>query len=120
MQSVTLFRLHAALRAVCPIAGVAGEPGAVRVDYQPEATEQEQAAAAAALAAFDFAAEADDAWLENENPERKTLRQLAATAIADNDAFLALATPTNAQVLAQVKRLTQQNTRVLKRIIQID
>jgi hypothetical protein len=120
MQSVTLFRLHAALRAVCPIAGVAGEPGDVRIDYEPEATEQEQAAAVAALATFDFSAEADDAWLENENPERKTLRQLAATAVADNDAFLAIVSPTNAQAIAQVKKLAQQNTRIIKRLIQID
>lgn len=44
----------------------------------------------------------------------------ADAAIASNDAYLAIAgTPTNAQVLAQVKDLTRQNTRIIKRLVLI-
>ena len=53
---------------------------------------------------------ADDAA----NPERTDLRAQAQAAIDANNAFLALASPTNAQTLAQVKDLTRQNTRIIK------
>lgn len=114
MEPTTLFRLDAALRAVCPIAGVDGEPEAVRIDYAPEATEQERAAALAAVAGFDFSEAADEAWIESQHVERKTLREQAAAAIDANDTFLSIVNPTNAQTLAQVKRLTQQNIRIIR------
>lgn len=38
----------------------------------------------------------------------QTLRTMAAQGLTDNKTFLALATPTNAQTLAQVKALTRQ------------
>jgi hypothetical protein len=91
-----------------------------RIQYGDAATEQQRAEGDAILAAFDWSDEAQAAWQEDQYPDRKAIRQAAAGAIADNDAFLALASPTNAQVLAQVKRLTQQNTRIIKRLIQID
>ena len=37
-----------------------------------------------------------------------TIRQQALTALADNRSFLAIASPTNAQTLAQVRALTRQ------------
>lgn len=37
-----------------------------------------------------------------------TLRQQASTALAGNQTYLGLASPTNAQVAAQVRALTQQ------------
>lgn len=43
----------------------------------------------------------------------------AAAAIQANSDFLAIASPTNAQTLAQVKALTQQNTRIIKRLVQL-
>lgn len=80
----------------------------------------EQASAQSAIDSFDWSQAAHDAWLEDQKPERKAIRQAAAQAIADNDAFLALGSPTNAQTLAQVRRLTQQNTRIIRRLIQLD
>jgi hypothetical protein len=51
-------RLNAAIAAVCPIDGVSvgtiGDPATVRIDYRPEATTEQRAAAQAALAAFDW------------------------------------------------------------------
>lgn len=43
-----------------------------------------------------------------------TIRSRAATALAANNAFLALSSPTNAQVLAQTKVLTRENTALIK------
>lgn len=57
-----LRRLYEAVAAVCPIDGVSGEQGAVRIDYRPEATEGERAAAVAAVAAFDWSEQAQEAW----------------------------------------------------------
>jgi hypothetical protein len=44
----------------------------------------------------------------DEDANRATLEQRAANALAANNAFLALASPTNAQTLAQVKVLTRE------------
>jgi len=43
-----------------------------------------------------------------------TIRTQAETAMAGNTTFLALATPTNAQTLAQVKALTRQNQGLIR------
>jgi hypothetical protein len=108
-----LQRLHEAVAAVCPIDGISGVEGAIRIDYKAAATAGERAAAETALASFDWSQAAHDAWLADMFPERKALRQQAAQAIADNDAFLAISSPNNAQTLAQVKKLTQQNTKII-------
>ena len=61
-----LSRVTAAVQAAAPVAGVSVSPGdpapVVRVDYAPEATPEQIAAAAAAVAGFDWSAEADAAW----------------------------------------------------------
>ena len=53
-------------------------------------------------------------------PERTAMRQAAASAITDLDTFFALTTPTNAQVVAVVKRMCQINKQLIKRVIQLD
>jgi DNA mismatch repair ATPase MutS len=115
-----LDRLDNAIKAVCPIHGVSGQQGAVRIDFRPEATGQQRAAAQAVLDAFDWSQAADDDWREDLKPERKGLRQAAAAAVADLDAFLGLASPTNAQTLAIVRKLCQQSKAIIKRLIQLD
>lgn len=57
-------RLHQTIEAVCPIHGVSGSQGSVRIDYKPEATSQQQTDAQTALAAFDWSQAAHDLWLE--------------------------------------------------------
>lgn len=49
-----LMRLHAAIAAVCPIDGVSGVPGVVRIDYRPEATSEQRAAAESIVAGWDW------------------------------------------------------------------
>lgn len=114
-----LARLHEAVSAVCPVQGFAGAPGSAEADYAPAAT-QAQRAAAAVLASFDWSAEAQAAWEEDQRPRRKALRQVAEAAVEGNDAFLALASPTSAQVLAQVRALTRQNTRIIQRLVEVE
>lgn len=46
-----------------------------------------------------------------------TLEQRAATAIANNVNYLAVTAPTNAQVVAQVARLTRQSTGVIRLLL---
>jgi expansin (peptidoglycan-binding protein) len=53
----------------------------------------------------------------DEQANRATLEQQAATALTGNRDFLALASPTNAQVVAQVKALTRQNNGVIRLIL---
>ena len=115
-----LIRLHSVLAAVCPIDGVAGEQGNVRIDFATAATDQQRQAAQDAVAAFDWTQAAQDAWQQDQKPERKTLRAAAAQAIADNDAFLAITSPTNAQTLAQVKSLTRQMNRLIPFVAKLD
>lgn len=49
---------------------------------------------------------------------RKSLLASASAAVAANNAFLALATPTQAQAVAQVQALTRQLSAVIQRLIQ--
>lgn len=57
-----LERLTEAVSAVCPINGISGTVER-RIDYRPEATAEQRAAAQSALAAFDASQAAHDAWL---------------------------------------------------------
>jgi hypothetical protein len=90
---------------VCPIHGTSGS-SPVRVDYTDAATPSERAAAAVVVAAFDFSPAAQAAWEDARRPERTAVRA-AAGAVADIDTYLALGAPSNAQVVAQVRRLSQ-------------
>lgn len=117
----TTQRLHAMIAAVCPIEGVAIlRNEQARIDYSEAATAEQRTAAETSLAAFDWSQDAHDAWLEDQHPERKSIRQSAAGAIQTNDTFLALTSPTAAQVREQVRALTQQNNRIIRRLIQLD
>lgn len=117
-------RLDAAISAVCPIHGTSGGTGPgnpPRIDFRPEATAQQRADAQAVVDAFDFSEAAQQQWEEDRHPERKTLRQAAAQAVQDNQDFLALGpAATAAQVVAQVRRLSQQNNALIRRLIQLD
>jgi hypothetical protein len=68
-------------------------------------TADETAVAQAAAAAITAATNGD------------TLRKRAGNALAANTTYLALATPTNAQVAAQVRLLTQENTALIRLVI---
>lgn len=113
-------RLDVAIRAVCPIVGTSGSLPTIRIDYNPSASAQQQADAQAVVQAFDWSQDAQNAWETSRVPERKYLRDQAAQAIADLDAFLALPSPTNPQILAVIKKLCQQNKRIIARLIQVD
>lgn len=59
-------------------------------------------------------AEVTPEFVENKEPFFKDLKAQSDDAIIGNDTFLALASPTAAQTLTQVKDLTRQSTRVIK------
>lgn len=113
-------RLLEAVRAAAPAVvdvsiGTVGVSATVRV--QPAS---EQAAAQAAISAFDWSIAAQAAWEADRVPERRDLRDAAAQAVADLDAFLAIANPTNAQNAAAVRRLAQMMRAVIRRLVQLD
>lgn len=68
------------------------------------------AAAQAVIDAHDWTAAADPA---------EVLKSQAAAALAANATYAALANPTAAQTTAQVKRLTTQNTAIIRRLLQL-
>jgi hypothetical protein len=122
-------RLHATLAALVPIDGVSvGTPGdaaTVEVNFKATATQAQRQAAAAALASFDWSPAADQAWADARAPERTAVRQAAAQAVADIDAYLAAAdTGTAAAVQTrdhnQFKRLNNMMKAVIRRLIQLD
>lgn len=47
----------------------------------------------------------------------QTIRDQATAALQANRDFLAIASPTNAQVLVQVRALTQQNVKVIRQVL---
>lgn len=124
MALATGKRLHEEVAAVCPIDSVRvvtfGDSSTVVPNFTPAATEPQKAAARAIIAAFDWSAEADAAYTEAQNPDRKNLRDAATQAVADIDTYLAIGSPNNAQVVAQVRRISQYTKNVIKRLIQID
>src|SRR4051812_44621266 len=105
-------RMDAQIRAVAPIDGVTVDPvlRTVTVQFQPAATAAQRAAAQSVVTAFDWSQAAQDAWEADQKPERKAVRSAAANATAANDTFLAISSPTNAQIAAQVRELTRQNS----------
>lgn len=57
---------------------------------------------------------AQQAWLDSKEPDIATFRDAVTSAILANNTYLGIASPTNAQVVAQVQRLTQQNTAIMR------
>jgi hypothetical protein len=87
----------------------------VRIDWlsqQPMPTEAE-------IDAYDMTPAAVAAREDAKEPFLVDIKAQAQGAIDENTAFLAIASPTNAQTLAQVKRLTQQNTRIIKALARV-
>lgn len=117
-------RLHSSISAVCPIDGVCigqrGNSATVRILFATSATNPQKIAAQAVVDSFDWSDVVQATWEADQFPERRDLRAAVNQAIIDNDTFLAIANSNNAQVLAQVKRLTQQNNRIIRRLAQID
>ncbi len=52
-----------------------------------------------------------------ERTNREDLRSKAQQALAVNATFLALGAPTNPQVIAQVQRLTRENTAIIRLLL---
>ena len=48
----------------------------------------------------------------------ETITEQAVAALVDNRAFLAITSPTQVQVLAQVRDLTRQNQRIIRMLLQ--
>lgn len=55
--------------------------------------------------------------IADEDANADTLRDRAATALTANAAFLAITSPTNAQVLAQTRVLTRENTALIRLVL---
>lgn len=83
-------------------------PVAVRAN--PACTPADLAAAEAMLAGWD--------WVGADDPA-ETLKSQASAALAASDAFLAVASPTAAQVRDHVRLLARQNTAVIRRLLQL-
>ena len=114
-----LERLHFTVAAVCPIVGVSGTQGAVVVTYRAEATQAERTAAAAAVASFDWSQAAQDAWERGREPNLRDLLDDAAARVAAIDTYLAIASPTNAQVTAEFRRAEVAQKRIIQALVRL-
>lgn len=118
-----LKRLRDAIAAVAPIndirVGIFGNSATVSVIFNGADVGQ-QTAAQTVINNFDWSDAAWEAWEDSLNTERKDIKDAAVQAIIDLDTFLAIVSPSNAQVLAVVKKLCQQNKYIIKRLIQLN
>lgn len=76
--------------------------------------EPDRAAAQAVVTAHPATAQAETNRVAREQDNETTIRDAAEQALAANRTFLALTNPTNAQVVAQVKALTRQNSALIR------
>lgn len=119
MLAYTILRLREAISEVCPIQDVGGQEGDVQIKFDQAATETEKKNAQAVVIAFDWSDSATKTWRENKNPEKAGLIAAAQNAVTNNEEFLAMQQPTNAEAIKQIRRLTSQNNRIIKRLVQI-
>jgi hypothetical protein len=116
-----LNRLIEHLGQFAPIESVIHVTGTtVEIVFKPEATSQQQTNALAALAAFDWSDAADGVWLENQKPNRKTLREQKDAAITRLNQIITFNNPTNAQVVAAVKDVALYVKHLINRTVEID
>lgn len=117
-------RLSATLVAAgLPVVGVALDVNNVvlRIDTVNDIpfTAQQQTQANSIIAAFDFSDAANAAFIQGLEPDLQTLRQQAVQAVADINTFLAIASPTNAQVVAEVRAIDQRLRAIIKAVARI-
>lgn len=104
-RPVSLGQLAAELGSKPLSARLGGSGQTVVICHDPAVTQTALQAAVDAHVAID------------EGGNRATIEQQAATALANNRTFLAIASPTNAQVVAQAKALTRQNNALIRLIL---
>lgn len=80
--------------------------------------ESQRTAAQAVLDSHGATARAETTRVQTEATNAVSIRDSAAQALAANKTFLAIASPTNAQVSAQVKALTRQNQGLIRLVLQ--
>ena len=121
--SIAPTRLQIAVSAVCPGAelsvGTIGVSASVTLRFPVGATAQQQSDAQTVVNAFDWSAAADAAYKDAQQPDYAALRDQATAAFNGNATYLAIGSPTNVQVAAQVQALTQQNQKIIKALAKL-
>lgn len=83
----------------------------------PDLGEANRTAVESVLSAHPAKAQAALDQAATEQTNETTIRDKATQALADNKTFLALSSPSNAQVVAQVKALTRQNNALIRLVL---
>lgn len=102
-----------------PVDTVTISGNSAAVTYMQWATQEQRDQGEAILAAFDWSSEAQQAWEDARDPHRSDLRNRAAAAVADLDAFLALVNPTAAQVRTATQKLAQITRALILRVVEV-
>jgi hypothetical protein len=103
-MNLHLIRLYKTINLVCPIEGVSGQQGDIRIDFKVEATAQERTAAQNVIDNFDWSEATHAQWELDQDPDRKNLLALANTFIQQTIDYQAIVSPTNAQAIAFTKQ----------------
>jgi prolyl-tRNA synthetase len=118
-------RLYLQLQQACPIVsasiGTIGVSASVTFQPQATATAAQIAAAHNVIQTFDWSDTATQTYKDSLEPDLVALRNQAAAALAAINTYLAIPTPTLAQVTAEVKAIDlrqQQIIKALARVIQ--
>lgn len=115
---ISVGRLYTQVATVCPVIGVSiGKLGdSTSVQFQPDvaATAAQIAAAQTLINNFDWSDVAQLTWEDNQEPILRGLQIASASAIAAIDTYLAIPTPTPAQVAAEVRALDQRQKQIIQ------
>lgn len=116
-----LQRLHSEIEeAQIPIFGVSGSQGAIRIDFEQSATQQQRDQAQVIVNNFDWSETAQEDWEESKEPDLQSVKDQAVQAISNIDSYLAGADSANAaQVREEVKKIDERQKVIIKALLRI-
>lgn len=116
-------RLYAQLQAACPIVSASigrdGDSSTVRFQPAASATPAQITAAQNLISTFDWSDAATQTYQDAQEPDLVNLRNQATTALSAIQTYLAIPSPTQAQVVAEVRAIDQRQQQIIKALARL-